>query len=420
MMKRPLIDLAAPPFCGHLHPILGMARRLAQDYDVRLLTTERGLARAGGLDGVALLPGRDEEIERIVGGPRPARGNPFALHAQLRANLALMRQFREETDALYRRRAPDLLIADLTLPVLGSVAREHGVPWWTSHPSPCVAEPWQGAGVPAYLGGLSPRHDLIGRVRDRLGHGLTRLFKHGVHALHRRELAALGFPRLYRPGREEAVYSSECVLGLSWPQLEFPRRWPPAFQLVGPVLYTPPAPEPELRFVPGKRHVLVTIGTHLGWLKDRAAAAVSRAAATLPELVFHFSDGRPEGPGGGRTGPENFQRVAYVPYDRYLPRYDLVVHHGGAGILHGCLEHGKPTVVFPVDFDQFDYAARLTHAGLARRLPALSELTPTVVAALTDEPLRQRCEAFRRTISAATPPVERIAGMVCARLGRRG
>ena len=179
-MKRCLIDLAAPPFCGHLHPILGMARRLAQDHDVRLLSTERGLARAGGLDGVALLQGRDEEIDRIVDGLRPARSNPRALHAQLRANLCLMARFREETAALYRQRPPDLLIADLTLPVLGSVAQAGGVPWWTSHPSPCVAEPWQDEGTPAYLGGLAPRHDLIGRCRDRLGQGVTRLFQaHG-------------------------------------------------------------------------------------------------------------------------------------------------------------------------------------------------------------------------------------------------
>ena len=239
-MKRPLIDLAAPPFCGHLHPILGIARRLSQDYDVRLLTTERGLARAGGQDGVAFLRGRDEEIEQVVAGPRPARSNPLALHAQLRANLQLMGQFRAETTALYRRRPPDLLIADLTLPILGSVAQACGVPWWTSHPSPCVAEPWGGEGVPAYLGGLSPRPGLIGLVRDRLGHGLTQFFKRTVHALHRREFAALGFPRVYRPAGTEAVYSPECVLGLSWPTLEFPRRWPPAFQLIGPILHTLP------------------------------------------------------------------------------------------------------------------------------------------------------------------------------------
>ncbi len=417
-MKRPLIDLAAPPFCGHLHPILGMARRLSQDYDVRLLTTERGLARAGALDGVTLLRGRDEEIEGVVAGPRPARSNPLALHAQLRANLRLMGQLRAEVSALYRRRPPDLLIADLTLPVLGPVAQTAGVPWWTSHPSPCVAEPWRGQGTPAYLGGLAPRPGRVGRARDRLGHGLTQGFKRAVHALHRREFAALGFPGVYRPDGTEAIYSPEQVLGLSWPALEFPRRWPPAFRLVGPVLHTPPAPERELPFTAGKRHVLVTLGTHLGWLKDRAAAAVARAAAALPEVVFHFSEGSPEGRDSPGAGPRNFRRVAYVPYEQHLSRYALVVHHGGTGILHWCLQHGKPAVVFPVDFDQFDYAARLVHAGLARRLPKLGDLAVTVVAALADAELRRRCEAFGSAVGAAIPATERIAGMVRARLRR--
>ena len=417
-MSRPLIDLAAPPFCGHLHPILGMAQRLSQDYDVRLLTTERGLARASSLDGVALLRGRDEEIERIVAGPRPTRSNPLALHAQLRANLRVMEQFRDEAAALYRRRPPDLLIADLTLPVLGPVAQASGILWWTSHPSPCVAEPWRGQGTPAYLGGLSPRSGWVGRIRDRLGHGLTRSFKRTVHALHRREFAALGFPRVYRPDGTEAVYSPECVLGLSWPELEFPRHWPPAFQLVGPVLYTPPAPEREPPFTAGKRHVLVTFGTHLGWLKNRAAEAVDRAAALLPEVTFHFSDGCPEGRDTVGVNRENFRRVAYVPYDRHLSRYDLVVHHGGTGVLHWCLRHGKPAVVFPVDFDQFDYAARLVHAGLARPLPRLVDLAATVAAALEDEALRRRCEAFGSAAAVAIPATEHIAEMVHAHLRR--
>ncbi len=417
MTTRPLIDLAAPPFCGHLHPILGIARRLAQEYDVRILSTELGLtrARAAGFDGEVLLAGCDDAIARIVGGPRATRSNPFALHAQLRANLQLMARMREETAALYRRRTPDLLIADFTLPIVGMVAREHGVPWWTTHVAPCVVEPWQGAGTPAYVGGWSPRGGLSGRLRDGLGNGLTRWFKRTVHALHRRRFAALGFPQVYRPDGTEAVYSPECVLGLGWPELEFPRRWPPAFHLVGPVVFTPPGHDPALTFAPDRPHVLVTFGTHSGWLKESVAAAVRRAAETLPGVGFHLSDGEPEGE-KKETATGNFRRIPYVPYDVYLPRYGLVVHHGGTGILSACLRHGRPAVVFPVDFDQFDQAARLTHAGLARRLRRLSGLADAVRAALADDDLRERCAAFQARTAAAEPPEERIAAMVRSRL----
>ena len=272
MNQRPLIDLAAPPFCGHLHPILGIGRRLSHEFRVRVISTELGLtrARAAGFDGMAVLAGCDDEIARIVGGPRAARSNPFALHAQLRANLRLMGRFRDEVTALYRREPPDLLIADLTLPFIGPVAQACGVPWWTSHVAPCAVEPWRGDGVPAYLGGWSPLPGVFGAWRDRAGNGLVRLFKRTLHTLYRRQFEALGIPQVYRPDGTEAAYSPECVLGLAWPELEFSRRWPPAFRLVGPVVFNPPGQVRGPEFAPGKRHVLVTFGTHSHWMKDRA------------------------------------------------------------------------------------------------------------------------------------------------------
>lgn len=427
MNPRPLIDLAAPPFRGHLHPTLGIARRLAAEgYAIRVLTTERGLGpvAAAGLAGVAFLRGRDGEVADIIGGSRATGSNPLALNKQLRANLRLMAQFHSETDALYRERRPDLLLADFTLPVAGVVATAHGVPWWTTHPSPCVAEAWGGEGVPAYLGGWEPWPGWLGRWRDRLGHAVIRGFKRTVSVLHRRELAALGLPRVYRPDGTEAVYSPGCVLALSSPALEFPRRWPPAFRLVGPVLYTPPVPGPATlpRFEPGRRHVLVTLGTHLNWLKDQAAAATARAAVALPEVTFHFSDGRPDdemGTTGNARAPKNFRRFAYVPYDPCLTEYDLVVHHGGAGVLHACLRHGRPALVFPVDFDQFDHAARLVRAGLARRLTTLADLPAAVRSALADVGLAARCRRFQAVVAAAPAAEDTIVSLVRARLGRR-
>ena len=58
-MKRPLIYLVAPPFCGHLHPILGIARALAADFEVVVASTEKSQAaiRASGLEGEVLLAG---------------------------------------------------------------------------------------------------------------------------------------------------------------------------------------------------------------------------------------------------------------------------------------------------------------------------------------------------------------------------
>lgn len=396
-MRRARIDLVGPPFAGHLHPLLGIGRRLARDHDVRVISTEGAQAQiaAAGLSGRAVLPGRDAEIRAIVEPPRSVGSNPFRLHAQLRENLKLLLAFREEILALWTAGPrPDLLIADLTVPVAGSLARDLGIPWWTSHSSPCVIE--TADGPPAYLGGLRPARGPIGKLRDAAGRTLIRTFKRGVHRLYREPIRALGFPDLYREDGSEAVYSPDRVLGLSIPELEFPRTLPRAVELIGPVLYTPPTSAPEPPFREGRPAVLVTLGTHLPWKKDAMADTVRAAARALPEIDFHFTDGRAESDRFESAG--NFHRLGYVSYDRDLARYSLIVHHGGAGVLFHTLRAGLPALVLPVDYDQFDHAARLEAAGVARRIRDLGRLSEQVQAALGDAEMGAACRRFAEVL----------------------
>jgi UDP:flavonoid glycosyltransferase YjiC (YdhE family) len=419
-MSRARIDLATPPFAGHLHPLLGIGRRLARDHDVRVISTEsaqRAIA-AAGLEGVALLPGRDAEVWRIADGPRAVRSNPVLLHAQLRANLALLESFQIQIRELWEEERPDLLIADFTLPVAGSVARQLGIPWWTCHSSPCVIETPDGP--PAYLGGWSPGKGPLGRLRDTAGRALIRGFKVAVHRLYRRQMVRLGVPAIYRPDGSEAVYSDERLLAFGVPGLEFPRRWPAAVELVGPVLYTPPRASgdaPEIPFAHGRRHVLVTLGTHLGWRKEAMADSVRQAARALPDLEFHFSDG--DARSGRHESIGNFHRLGYVPYATHLPRYALIVHHGGTGVMYHTLSAGKPALVFPVDFDQFDHAARLTAAGLAHRLERPSGLARQVASALADRRLLAACRRFQAVL-AGIQAEERVSELVAEKTGRKG
>jgi UDP:flavonoid glycosyltransferase YjiC (YdhE family) len=394
-VSRTLVDLVAPPFCGHLHPILGIGRRLALDHDVRVISTpaaQASIARSG-LPGRALLEGCDAAIDAIVNPAREVGSHPLRLNDQLRRNLALMGRFREELAALWQARRPDLVIADFTLPVAGCLATERGLPWWTTLPSPCVLETPDGP--PAYLGGLSPRPGVVGRVRDALGRALVRGFKRGVHALHRKRMRQLGVVSLYRDDGSEAIYSPERVLALGTPEIEFPRRWPSAVELVGPVLYTPEDEGPEPPFRSDGPHVLVTLGTHLRWLKDTAAEAVRGAA---------------------RERDGNFHRLGYVPYARDLARYALVVHHGGAGVMYHCLRAGRPALVFPVDYDQFDHAARLVAAGVGWRLRRLQALPGLVERALADPRLAEACRHHQALLARYAPEAS-IAEQVARRLG---
>ena len=71
------------------------------------------------------------------------------------------------------------------------------------------------------------------------------------------------------------------------------------------------------------------------------------------------------------TAP-NVLTVAAAPYARVFPAASVVVHHGGLGTCAEALRAGKPSLVTPFAFDQFDTAARLDDAprlaqGVRRR-----------------------------------------------------
>lgn len=356
------IDLLAPPFSGHLHPVLALGRALSAHYQVRIITT-RGAAAAvaaAGLSGLTLPGDYDTPLLAVVNPQYAVGSHPLRLYRQFRNVVGLLKNFADELEALWRREdVPDLSIADFTLPIVGEVCRRLHVPWWSSLPSPCVLE--TADGVPAYCGGLMPAENRYQRIMHAVHRKKVRLFKQAVFWLFRDVIRQTGIMRLYRQDGSESAYSPQRILALSEETFEFPRSWPAAVRFIGPALYTPPLQGAAPPFEEGKRHVLVTLGTHLDWHKDAVVKAVIALAATLPDWVFHFTDGHPIAAGQQQQG--NFYRVPWVNYDSWLTQYDAVIHHGGAGIMWHCLEKRIPALVYPVDYDQFDHAARLVWSG---------------------------------------------------------
>lgn len=416
---RTRIDLVAPPMAGHLHPILGLARGLADaGYDARVASSAGAQAEivAAGLRGHALLAGRDDEVRAIVEPAHPVGSHPWRLRRQLRANLALLADFRRALHDLWSQQGPPaLVIADFTVPVTAVVARAFEVPWWTTHPSPCVIE--TADGPPAYLGGWRPGRGPLGRWRDAMGRLAVRTAKRTAYALYRPAMHRIGLEAIYRADGTEAVYSAARIFALGLAELEFPRQWPAAVEFVGPVLYTPPVDVAPPPFLDGRRHVLVTIGTHLPWMKEAMAAAAAEAARAMPDVEVHFTDGRLDfaltatPTARTATAPPNFRRLPYVSYARDLGRYDLVVHHGGTGVMYRTLAAGRPALVLPLDYDQFDHVARLEAAGAARRLHAASELAAVLPSALADEAMAARCHGWARRV-AATDAVAAVTAAV--------
>ena len=369
----------APPFAGHLFPLIQMAAGLRDRgwSGLRFLSTpqaEQAVSIAkfpfrGLLDEQSKIVFKISDTEQRVG------SNPFKLLGQLRMNLSLMDDLRSELQDLWQRDPPDLVIADLTVPIAGLLAESMGIAWWTSTPTPCVVE--TGDGVPSYLGGWRPARSAWTRpvqlLRDALGRAATSCFKRSMHFAFNKRLSALGVDRIYRSDGYETVYSKQKILALGIEELEFERNWPEWMHFIGPLTASPHLPHAEPVFDEGKPHVLVSAGTHLWWAKQRLEQLIRDVAAQVPEFVFHLTLGRAISaqPQEMQVPPRiegNFHVYQFLPYDKYAHRYQMAIHHCGTGVMYRCLSHGIPCLGWPQDYDQFDHLARLEYMELGKRL----------------------------------------------------
>jgi len=151
------VTLVAPPFAGHLNPLLAIGKRLAaRGHELRYVTGPRKAAlieRCGfAVDPVSNAdPGA---MERIADTPHPVRGHPLRLARQLRANLALLPEIRREIEASFARSRPDLVIADFCAPWPDWSATAWGSPGSPPSPRP---SPWRRAAArrPTWAAGVS-------------------------------------------------------------------------------------------------------------------------------------------------------------------------------------------------------------------------------------------------------------------------
>jgi MGT family glycosyltransferase len=95
---------------------------------------------------------------------------------------------------------------------------------------------------------------------------------------------------------------------------------------------------------------------------------------------------------------DNMCGEGYLPQPAILPQVDLVITHGGNNTTCEALHHGKPMVVLPIFWDQYDNAQRIHETGLGVRLStyecAPEQLTGAVDGLLADAALRSRLAAL--------------------------
>jgi UDP:flavonoid glycosyltransferase YjiC (YdhE family) len=102
--------------------------------------------------------------------------------------------------------------------------------------------------------------------------------------------------------------------------------------------------------------------------------------------------------------PPSMWGAEFLPQTTIVPLVDLVITHGGNNTTTEALHFGKPTVLLPLFWDQYDNAQRLDELGLGVRLPAYefteTQLHGAIDRLLDDDELRARLDALGAGIRA--------------------
>lgn len=368
------ILLATLGSLGDLHPYIAVGRALVtRGQQVRLATSieYRTRVEAAGLEFAPLPPSLAD-----LGEPRqiapyffdrwrgPRRLIDAMVNAPLRRACAALDSALQDVS---------IAVSHPLTPALALMAEARGLPWLSSVLAPSglfsVDDPPVIPNVP-WLQHL-PR---IGRWPHSTVHRLVRTtvrrWEQPLHALR----AELGLAPIAGAQLIDGQFSPFGTLALFDPPLAAPQPdWPPRTVLCGAALHD--AADPEVPATPalerlerflaaGAPPVVFALGSSAVWLArdywHHALAACLRLGVRGVLLT-----GEPL----RQSLPTSVAAFDYLPYSQLFPRAAAIVHQAGIGTLAQALRSGRPQLLTPAGFDQFDNAARAERLGVGRVLP---------------------------------------------------
>ncbi|MFT4081888.1 MAG: glycosyltransferase [Nocardioides sp.] len=99
---------------------------------------------------------------------------------------------------------------------------------------------------------------------------------------------------------------------------------------------------------------------------------------------------------------DNMYGAAMLPQTRVIPQVDLVITHGGNNTTTEAMHFGKPMIVLPLFWDQYDNAQRVDELGFGVRLSTYGfsddELSRAIERLLGDHALRERMSTIGASI----------------------
>lgn len=366
-MKKIKIDVVALPLSGHLYPTLNLLAPLLQNpqYEIRLLTgpQKKAVAEAVGFQVLPILEGHVKEFEQAANNKEQL--GIISAYRQLSASLDLINLVSDQLIQEWTNHRPDIVIVDFITLSGGLVAEQMGIPWITTMATQFAIETTDGP--PCFFGGMGTPQNSWQVLQQFLGRKITQLGKRIVTFLLRDRLRRYHF-KLYNQKGQETIYSPYSILGIGMKEVELKKGFPEHYKWVGPSGASVEAGEDyplDLSLFMERKKVLMTCGTQLAWAKENLIYQATQLANAHPDCHFFVTRGLGGQPFKCEDLMENLSLVSYLPYKEYIPQMDYVIHHGGAGIFYQCIIYGKPALILPHDYDQFDYAVRGVEAGVA-------------------------------------------------------
>ena len=374
--------LLAPPYAGHINPMLAIAAALcARGQRATLLHTGAPPAAPAGVATVRLdLP--------------PPGPVPFSPLDPVRRTARRTASLLQVLPAALRPLGAAAFVADQLEPAGALAAAALGLPWVSVANALAVnREP----GLPPPFTAWGWRPGLAGRTRNRAGWRVHDLFMRPLSRIIADWAAAHGLPM----HALDDTFSPFAQLSQMVPGLDFPRTaLPDCFHYVGPLRLSPPPP-PAAR----RRLVFASLGTlqghRAGLFRDIARAAQSCEADLLiahgGRLPDHAAATLP-----GRPAVRDF-----VPQAEVLAGAAALVGHGGMNTVMDALAAGVPAVLVPLAFEQAAIAARVVRAGAGIAVhgwPLRAPRLRAALAAVLDDP------GYRLAAGALQAEVARAGG----------
>jgi UDP:flavonoid glycosyltransferase YjiC (YdhE family) len=345
--RRILLGAFGDP--GHAFPMIALGRALlARGHEVTLQTWTRWQQDVEA-EGIGFAPAPEYQV--LPQGPRPLNFYEAVVQATC------------DTVPLVRELRPEIVVSDILTLAPALAAETEGVPWATLIPH---VYPDGESDFPIYsVGARLPRTAAGRRLWRRAQPLVERGLERGRSELNETR-ARLGLAPL---AHVHGGISRRLALVGTFPQLEYPRKWPAHVHVVGPLMWEPSTADVELPSSGGDDELpLVLIAPSTAQdAEHRLLRAALEGLADEPVMVLATWNRRL--PSRPLAVPENARVVEWVSYSKTMPLADVVVCHAGHGTLARALASNCAVVACPAVGDMNENAARLDWAGAGVRLP---------------------------------------------------